>query len=498
MKALYIISLLSLFCQSGVAQLQDSSISLSLQDKQVYKTYTGLLYNHQLFTKSLLLESALKMRERIYASQDTAIIQKYEAFITKRTLHYQMLEQSKDNDKNQGDLLKSEKEIQALARKLARQSGTYAKKLEEYVPHIWQEIKQELKEGEVVIEIIRSRQYHQKQQGSVNYTALIVTPKSKYPYPVILKNANMLEAKGMQQYLKSYGQDSVSYRRFWQPIHNYLIQKYPNAQKVYVSSDGIYHRVNIETLYNPTSGKFVFDLYDIQRVSNTKNILSKPKSNPAKNKPPAQQLVLFGDSLAGTQQEIKAIQKLLKTNQWIVTTHLAQGQKDTLQKQGFVGKKLHIATHGYFIKDDSLATLPNVQKYRKYPLIRAGLWWPKKISKTFQNKAILSTFEAQNLRLHQTDLVVLSADETGLGVVKSGEGVYGLPRAFKQAGAKHVLASLWKINREATQKLMQYFYSYLAQTPNSVDYHQALRLAKQRLRQTYPHPRDWGAFVLFD
>jgi CHAT domain-containing protein len=97
------------------------------------------------------------------------------------------------------------------------------------------------------------------------------------------------------------------------------------------------------------------------------------------------------------------------------------------------------------------------------------------------------------LDLRGTELVVLSACETGLGQVKTGEGVFGLRRAFQLAGARTVVMSLWKVADEPTRELMSAFYRHLlAGLPRA----EALRRAQLQLRQRYPHPCDWGAFIL--
>ena len=100
-----------------------------------------------------------------------------------------------------------------------------------------------------------------------------------------------------------------------------------------------------------------------------------------------------------------------------------------------------------------------------------------------------------NLNLRETELVVLSACETGLGEVRNGEGVFGMQRAFQVAGAQSVMMSLWKVSDEATSLFMSTFYHNFLETGNK-------RLAFKATQQTfrsnpnYKHPYYWGAFVL--
>ena len=138
------------------------------------------------------------------------------------------------------------------------------------------------------------------------------------------------------------------------------------------------------------------------------------------------------------------------------------------------------------------------------PLLRSGILlagakrsWTNGSSDQYDGFATAE--EILGMNLHGTEMVVLSACDTGLGDVKSGEGVFGLRRAFTQRGAKSLVMSLWKVPDEETNELMVQFYRNIKS--GKMNRCQALRQAilkeKEIVRERYgqDNPRYWGAFV---
>jgi CHAT domain-containing protein len=105
---------------------------------------------------------------------------------------------------------------------------------------------------------------------------------------------------------------------------------------------------------------------------------------------------------------------------------------------------------------------------------------------------LLTAEDVSGMDLVSTELVVLSACETGLGEVRTGEGVFGLRRAFVLAGAKTLVMSLWKVPDEQTQELMEEFYRRLLAGESRSE---ALREAQLTIRSRFPEPQNWGAFI---
>ncbi len=467
--------------------------SVGEENPQVVET----ALNYRLITKAMLLSSTTKVKRAIMTSGDTELINMYNNWIdSKRQLavYYAMSKEDLQAQQVNTDSIKQV--ANNLEKKLSQKSGLFNDAYGSTNP-TYLDVQQKLLPGEAAIELVRIG-YH-PEQPATRYMALIVQPATLSM--VVLHNGDELETKYFKYYrntIKLKRNDSYSYQQFWGPI----AEKLSGISKIYLSSDGVYNQLNVNSLKSP-QGVFVVDAYTVSQISSLRMLVENPgKASAAKS------VVLVGnpaygsdniDPLPGTGVEISKVASLLKSVGYRSTVF--SGAQATEQKLKAVEspKVLHIATHGFFIAD----VHPNNNRVFSVPLnninenvlLRSGLLLANagKQTNPGAENGILTAYEAMNLTLDNTDLVVLSACETGLGDILAGEGVYGLQRAFEVAGAKTVIMSLWRVNDAATQLLMTTFYKNWV---SSKDKLKAFRKAQETLKTKYPEPYYWGAFVL--
>ena len=216
-------------------------------------------------------------------------------------------------------------------------------------------------------------------------------------------------------------------------------------------------------------------------------------------------------SLDNTIKEIDFISDELSRNQ--IKTALFTGTNANEESiKALSGKKtnlLHLATHGFFLPIEEARKVDYFQmidrddnptpdmSMRRSGLIMAGgnrAWSGDTIPEEVDD-GILTAQEISVLDFREMELVVLSACETGLGDINTSEGVFGLQRAFKKAGAKTLIMSLWKVNDEVTKSLMNKFYQSLLSGKTK---HEAFLEAQQFIRSRHPEPQNWAAFIMLD
>jgi CHAT domain-containing protein len=193
------------------------------------------------------------------------------------------------------------------------------------------------------------------------------------------------------------------------------------------------------------------------------------------------------ESLTGTQKESDELTKKFIGWGWTPTDFSAkEATKEALLKihSPYI---LHLATHGFFAKEDATATQPEAvlnerqsvtkSRFFKNPMHRSGLAlagaqttieaWQREEVPPVENDGILTAEDVSTLDLQGTWLVTLSACDTGSGEARAGEGVMGLRRGFIQAGVQNLLMTLWPISDEVTVQIMSDFYEAAHKSGNA-------------------------------
>lgn len=206
--------------------------------------------------------------------------------------------------------------------------------------------------------------------------------------------------------------------------------------------------------------------------------------------------------------EIKEIAKVWKSvsSEPVIMYSDADATEDRFKAEAPGHRIIHMATHGYFISDACYqmeGSLPDGWFIGDNPLLLSGLFLAganlrgKADDSASIEDGILSAYEISAMDFNGTDVVVLSACETGLGSVKEGEGVYGLRRAFQLAGARSVISSLWAISDRHTAKFMSKFYEHRHEIlPVRLRQLQLSLINDLRSKGLPDHPVNWGAFIV--
>jgi len=341
---------------------------------------------------------------------------------------------------------------------------------------------------------------------------------------------------------------------FWEPVAKAV----GLARRVYVSPDGALNQVSLG-LAPLSGGRLLMNAHDIRLVSSTKDLLrpgrgavantavlvgnpkfdmseaeghaalesfkrlsahpqavaEQPEPSPARAFPATKARAVRGGVLAplpGTQAEIESLKALLAGHGWKVESYTQTEALEERVQQVRGPRVLHLATHGFFVAEPEQGTIRRPGSSEQTPspmddpMLRSGLFLAGADralrglppAEGLEN-GVLTAFLASQLNLQGTELVVLSACETGLGETENGEGVFGLRRALQEAGASAVLMSLWSVPDQETRELMESFYTHWL---DGEDKQEALRHAeleeREAVKKRYGRdlPYYWGAFVL--
>jgi CHAT domain-containing protein/tetratricopeptide (TPR) repeat protein len=516
------------------------------ENQNQYGFLNKLCFENQLILKNISIKNHLLLKKNIFRKENLTLQIKYNQFIEnkkeiRRTLEIPFNQQSTNIEKLKKETEKIEKELYKGSANFSeyKKSITVNSKL----------IKNELKKDEILVDFVSFNYYKKISTDSIVYAAFVLKKESKFPKFItffeekqleflLSKNKTKQDSTGID---KQYTEKDIS-DLFLKPLEKEL----RGITTIYLSPTGLGHQIDFAAL--PLSNKQLFgEKYKLHILSSPSEIMDYKQASLDKNN--ELELILYGGIdydktntiiksnndivdnettfqgqqirsgisefgyLKGSKKEVVQIQ-LLGKQSGFKTTLLNDRDATELSIKKLDGRTtpfvLHLATHGFFFaypiqelsnNIKSIEGNAKIYKASEDPMMRSGLvfagankYWNKTDDNTTIENGILTAIEISNLDLSACQLVVLSACETGLGEVKGSEGVFGLQRAFKMAGVKNIIMSLWKVPDTQTAELFDIFYSecFAGKT-----IHEAFQSAQSKMKAKYS-PYYWAGFVLLE
>jgi len=455
-------------------------------------------YNSLLVSKGLLLASENRLAQLVANSNNTSVRNTYNSILESR-LELDMMQDSGNDTAVRDSIAAAISQHEKYLLSMLSGLGDVCN----YMNISWKDVESRLSEKDAAVEFF----YSDDRLG-----ALVIRKGMRFPRLIMMDSID---------YTNPYSGTGI-YQKIWTPLLQYMsrdgVTYFSPAQRI--------HTMAIE--YAPVNDSvLISDIYDIRRVSSTRNIAmaaGKYSSRTAAvyggiyyntdvetmekesqkydvdrtaavNRNLDSRLMdLNATYLKGTLKESQNVSSMLDSMSYD-TQFLSEYQANEESFKSLSGKDIriiHIATHGFYINK-------RTGDAYSQPLANAGLLFSGcnnagKAPLGIED-GILTAAEISALDLHNTELVVLSACETGLGEI-SDEGVFGLQRGFKKAGARSLIMSLWPVNDYATQLLMTNLYRNMK---NGMPLRDAFIKSQQYLRtRKGVRPEHWAAFIILD
>lgn len=500
----------------------------ALKAKQTQTAFTKNCYDALVMSKSFLLESERSMYDVIKRMGTSEDMRNY---TTLASMKNQVKVWEKDYNANADSILSVSRKISRLENLLANRCKGYSDGTD-FMDVDYDAVKHALGQNEVLIDFT---DFISQTQGR-KYAAYIINKVQDYPQLKSLFTERQIDSLGIVRpdmfYDKDYAHDVL--QLLWEPLKTNI----PVGTTIYYVPSQLLFQISLESL-PLADGTLLGNHYNFVRLSSARELV-KMKSKSNSNK--ANTAVLYGglqydlettamaeeskkynlsnllalrgeiargDSvfhdLQGTKEEILKIEDLLKSNKWQVSSYMGKNgtEESFLNMHGKSPKLLHLATHGFYYTPNRAENVDYLKGYTDAMslsgLVLSGgnaAWLGKPLPKGILG-GILSANDIARLDLSNTDMVVLSACQTGQGKATS-EGLYGLQRAFKKAGVGTIVMSLWNVSDKTTSEFMTTFYERLADKNNGWNKRKAFEEAKEIIRKKHPDPFHWAAFVMLD
>ncbi|MDO4179697.1 MAG: CHAT domain-containing protein [Bacteroidales bacterium] len=500
----------------------------ALQAKLYQTQFTQSCYDALVMSKAFLLESERSLVDVVKKEGSEEDMRDY---MRLSLMKNQIKEWEKDYQHHADSILSMSQRADRIATRLSERCRSFGS-ITGFMDVDYNAIKQAMKPNEVLIDFT---DFVSKTKGR-RYAAYIINKTDEYPLLKTLFAENQIDSLGIVRPDMYYDEDYAPeiLKLLWDPLKEHVAE----GSTIYYVPSQLLFQVSLESL--PLSdGSLLGDHYNFVRLSSARELLKK-RSEALAAKP--QTAVLYGglkydlqpttmvceakkydlsdlmvmrgdmvrgDSvfheLPGSKEEIIKIEGILKAKQWQVTPRMdMEGTEESfLSMHGNSPKILQIATHGFYYTPDRANDVDYLRGYTDAMLL-SGLvlsggntaWLGKPLPEGVLG-GILTANNIARLDLSTTDLVVLSACQSGQGKATS-EGLYGLQRAFKKAGVGTIVMALWSVSDKVTTDFMVTFYEQLSSKECDWDKHKAFEQTKSIVRSKYPDPFLWAAFIMLD
>ena len=495
-----------------------------------------MAYDNTIYTKTMLNSSGRLLGELVKESNKDV----QAAYVSMQNMKKRLCSKSIKKD----SIETYRKEISQLEKRIIASIQEFGNKLKAKFKS-YNDIVRTLNENEIAIEFVFLPKIKiPLNESEALYGALLLSKNDSTPNLIPLCSVNDLHelidndnSSGIEYIDSLYSfSDNRLYKLVWEKLEPYI----PAGSTIYYSPTGDINKVNVSAISN---GNMRLDeIYDFYEVSTTSQIDEVKQWGGLSNSTVA----LYGDInyyedinmmeekakkfssyssggflatrstnrgtwdlLPGTKEEVGIISDIMSARDLNITVYTQNDANEESFKafSSDAPEIIHIATHGFYFtsgKNTTNSFFNSLHGYTQndYAMFYSGLLfagcnnvWTGNRRVEGVEDGILTADEISRLDLSNNKLIVLSACNTGLGDIDIVDGVSGLQRGLKIAGAKKILMSLWKVPDEETKELMSKFYMELlsGKTP-----HQSLKLAQRHMMDTGKSPYSWAGFILLD
>lgn len=470
----------------NMIELLQNAIPFGIEAKYDQDEFTALAYECLLLTKGLLLATE-KSTETIIRENGSS------TEVADLTTLYQLKSDLTDLLANPNsdpkDVLNTYAQIKIKDAKLANACAKYGNNTS-FASIGYEQVKNSLKEGEVLLDFADFKPNSKPHQ----YVCFEIRHNQEYPSVHYICNGAELDSllslekhQWGNLYTGEAGTDMASI------VGNPLIDIIRDAETVFYVPSGMFHKLSIEAI--PSGEKRLDDEYAFCRLSSARELAISNNASPLKSAQLYGGLTYSKDikPLARSLQEVIDISSSLNETMNPHTLIADNGTKESfLQLSCNAPNILHLSTHGFYYSPTNSNLPASLQGYND-AMSLSGLVMSG--GSLYSRSGLLTANEVALCNLSNTDIACLASCHSGQGDVTS-EGIYGLQRAFKKAGAKTIIMNLWQASDVATEYFMITFYLDLVS--GSKDRHKAFQYAKNKVREKYPSPYYWAGFIMID